>query len=241
VPEDGQDDQRFAIPRVVLGLVHEEQGMSDALLGSVATGLAGGVGLGAIVLALLFIVRGAIATAVTQAGAKEIERLKGQLAGELEKERQAFARELEQTRNAAARALEQFKTELTLGAELRRQVAAARVKAVGEILQKSTELLFAFWGMGGTGDMDGEEETPTKDFWTLSGEYHGLIRQNSHLFSRPVVKEFLDRWGQMTDSASAVKRAGSDDVFPDELPKVQTASDKISDLAREQLDEREQT
>jgi hypothetical protein len=83
------------------------------------------------------VTKGAIVTAVQQAGAKEIERLKGALAGELEAKRQAFAQELERERAEAARALERFKSELTLDAEVRRQTASKRVHTVLESIEAS--------------------------------------------------------------------------------------------------------
>ena len=66
---------------------------------------------------LIYLTRVSIATAVQQAGAKEIERLKSDLAKGLENERQAFALKLESERRAFMQALEQDKTEATRALE----------------------------------------------------------------------------------------------------------------------------
>jgi hypothetical protein len=95
-----------------------------------ATIIGGGGALSIIAGGILWTTREAISKAVTQAGLREIERLKGDLAKELERERQTFARDLERerqafardterTRGLAAKELESFKAELTLAAECR--------------------------------------------------------------------------------------------------------------------------
>lgn len=89
---------------------------------SIGTVIGGGGALALIAAIAVFVTRGAIATAVAQAGAEEIERLKGQLAKELEKERQSFAREVQRESQEAARALEGFKADLALAAK-RREIA----------------------------------------------------------------------------------------------------------------------
>ncbi|MGH7434835.1 MAG: hypothetical protein ACRENE_04100 [Polyangiaceae bacterium] len=109
--------------------------------------------------ALIYVTRGAIAVAVTQAGAREVERLKGDLAKDLERDRHAFAKDLERERMAFARelegdrqrttaALEQFKAQLTLDAETRRQAAAKKVEAILRVSEATISLMRVFLGLG---------------------------------------------------------------------------------------------
>lgn len=65
-----------------------------------------GVGSSVAVAVAICVVRHAVATAIEQAGKRELERLKAQLADELEQQRQTFAKGLERERAAAARDLE---------------------------------------------------------------------------------------------------------------------------------------
>jgi hypothetical protein len=112
------------------------------------------VGTAVAIAVILYVVRHAVAKAVELAGQKELERLKVQLAAEidekrnaftleLEAKREAFARELEAQRRGAAREIEEFKAELTTAAEIRRQVAAERVKAVMILVKEGEPLIRA--------------------------------------------------------------------------------------------------
>lgn len=109
---------------------------------SVTTLLGVGGGVAAVILVLALIVRGAISTAVTQAGRAEIVRLQGVLAESLEEKRQAFHQALDAARTEGARDLESYKAELQLASEVRRQLAARKVEALlkiamlGEALQR---------------------------------------------------------------------------------------------------------
>ena len=104
--------------------------------------LIGGGGALAVIAALIvYVTRAAIATAVTQAGAREMERLKSVLAKEMEKERQAFTREIERDKQEAARALEEFKATLTLDAEVRRQAAAKKVGALMKVADLAVRMI----------------------------------------------------------------------------------------------------
>jgi hypothetical protein len=107
---------------------------------SIVTLVGGGGTLAAIAAIIVYVTRGAIATAVTQAGAREIVRLKDELERALAKDKQAFDRELARERDNADRLLEQFKSQLTLEAEVRRQVAAKKVDVVVRFIDLGNRL-----------------------------------------------------------------------------------------------------
>jgi hypothetical protein len=90
-----------------------------------------GLGAGTIIaiLLVLYIVRGAVATAVAQAATAEVERLKGTLASELEVKRALFARELEV-----------YKADLALPSEVRRRGAEQKVDALLELIRLGAPL-----------------------------------------------------------------------------------------------------
>src|ERR1700722_1756091 len=156
---------------------------------------------------LLWLTRSAIATAVAQAGTREIERLKGDLAKELEKERQSFTRDFEREKQKAARELEAFKATLTLEAEVRRQVAARKVDALLRIVAAGEPLVAKVLGAA--------EPSVAATIQTLNG-YFAEVRAALHFFDRETVEELLTyagevqrsehEWRQNVD-ASAIKRA----------------------------------
>jgi hypothetical protein len=111
--------------------------MDDALK-RIGEMLGGGLALALVVLVLLYIVRGAVATAVTQAGSREMERLRGEIQGDLQSKR-----------DAAAQALEQFKAGLTLEAEVRRQTAGKKVQALLKVSDETIALMRVFYGTKG--------------------------------------------------------------------------------------------
>jgi len=111
----------------------------DAVLGSLASGIAGGVGFGAVVLLLLLIVKGAIAAAVTHAGSRELARVKGEIDKELDAGRQSFTRELERERVHAAQILEQYKSILAQQAEYERQEATRALEEYKSTVAKDLE------------------------------------------------------------------------------------------------------
>jgi hypothetical protein len=160
-------------------------------LGTWLATIAGGGGiLVAIAGGLLYVTRNAIATAVHQAGAREIERLKGELAQALEKERQAFAREVQRETHAAARALEQFKAQLTLEAEVRRQVASRRVDALVGVVNVGQTLAV---------DLNEALASPSADaatasLLTLMAEYRLAVGRAAPLL-RPEVVSKLELYG----------------------------------------------
>ena len=111
----------------------------DDILKSIGAIVGGGATLGVVVFGILWMVKGSIATAIQQAGTREIERVKGEIAADLENERQSFSREVEREKRDAARDLESFKAQLTLDAEVRRQAAAKKV----DVLVKFVEVINA--------------------------------------------------------------------------------------------------
>jgi hypothetical protein len=69
----------------------------------IATVVGGGGALALIAGGILYVTREAIAKAVTQAGNREIERMKGDFASQLEEKKQAFTTDLERERQDASR------------------------------------------------------------------------------------------------------------------------------------------
>lgn len=150
----------------------------------VITLLGVGGGTGAFLLILAFVVRGAIAAAVKQAGAEEMARLQAKLNEELESKRQQFQTELEEVRARASLSLEEFKSELQLASEVRRQVAARKVDALvriavaGEALQRDV--------------LNVRPNVPTDraNMMVRVHEYMKLVRENAFLFDRVVAGQF---------------------------------------------------
>jgi hypothetical protein len=199
--------------------------------GGALTVLAGGI---------LYVTKEAIAKAVTQAGDREIERLKGALAKELEKEKHTFAKELEREKQEAAHALELFKAQLSLSAELRRQVATARVKAAGAIVQKATAVLSCFGAAQYSdaakilGTLPAEE--PAFRLPDLLLEQSTIIRDSAHLFPTAVAARFgayAQAISELAGKSQTSPRASR--AYEEAFPRVKLACEQISALAREQL------
>jgi len=111
-------------------------------------------GFGAVLFALaLWITKGALVKAVEHAAAKELETMRHGFAKELADKRESFERGLQTARDGAARDLETFKAELTLDAEMRRQVAARRVEAVHQI-SLQVKAAYLRWLPSGPGERD---------------------------------------------------------------------------------------
>jgi hypothetical protein len=172
---------------------------------------------------LFWLTKKFIASAIQLAGEREIVRLKSQLDGELDMKRHAFAKEL-------AQSIEQFKADLTSTAELRRQVVAARVKAIKDIVEKSTEMLMEFGGRF-VDEYEGETET----FWALSGELNSLLQGSAYLFSEQVTEAFLACRQRIIESATRVLRSSETDVYLNEFKLVEQECLTIRHLARQQL------
>lgn len=116
----------------------------------------------------LFFTKSALIEALKHAGAEELEKLRAKHAKELEDERakltrdladkrETFERDLQLLRDGATRELETFKSELTLAAEIRRQVAAKRVDALHVI---SGHVKNAYLTWAGTPPMSGARVNP---------------------------------------------------------------------------------
>jgi hypothetical protein len=99
-----------------------------------------GVPSAAVIIMALGVSRWAIASAVTHAAQRELERTKADLQQTLEASKHQFARDLAAQQQAAARDLERFKAELTFTAEVRRTVAARKVAAFIELVGRATRL-----------------------------------------------------------------------------------------------------
>jgi hypothetical protein len=150
----------------------------------VVTLLGVGGGTAATILLLVHIVKGAIVTAVKEAGKQELARLKAELDERLESKKQEFATTMEQYRQVAERELETFKAQLQLAAEVRRQVAAKKVAALveiaaaGEALQRDVLNVRA-------GNQNDRARAMSKVH-----EYGHLVRSNSFLFEKTVAGKF---------------------------------------------------
>src|SRR4051794_38158020 len=112
-----------------------------------------GVGVGAAlgIVLFLWLARAALERAVEQAQQRSLENYKSDLQRALQQERafaeQAFARELDERRVLAQRDLESFKAELTLAAEVRRHVAAQKVKVLLQLADKFNMVLLSTWAI----------------------------------------------------------------------------------------------
>jgi hypothetical protein len=169
---------------------------------------------------ILYVTKGAIATAVAQAGAREIERLKGELAKELERERQAFARELERERCEAGTALERFKTELTFEAEVRRQVAGKKVEALLAIFTVSDALVGrVFWAAGPKAAIEALEE------------YVGVLREALPFLDD---KQF-EEMNAYAETVAASLVASKKDTDAEAFGRAQAKAKEILDLVRREL------
>ena len=160
------------------------------------------VGTAVAIAVILYVVRHAVAKAVELAGQKELERLKCELAKdiddkrnsftlELEAKREAFARELETQRRAAAREIEEFKAELTMAAEIRRQVAAERVKAVMTLVKEGEPLIRVVMNSSKK-DFNLSTEVSLKIF-----DFMARVRELAHLFEADVAEKLYWYASQM--------------------------------------------
>ncbi|SRR5579883_1003875 len=102
----------------------------DQVLTWIAGIVGGGGALTLIAAGVLYVTKGAIAKAVSQAGERELARLKG----DLDKEAVKHKAELD-------RDLEQFKAQLTLEAEVRRRVAEKKVAVILRFIELGNELV----------------------------------------------------------------------------------------------------
>jgi len=150
---------------------------------------------------LIFVVIGKtlFAKTVDAAAAKALEKKKHEFAQELEEIRQRFAREVESERSAfqlrleferkdAARALEEFKADLTLGAEVRRQIAQRKVAALLDIVSKGEPLIRAALNRSAK-----DTAPPMQPF----NEFMILIRQHQYLLTKETAQALHTYNGKM--------------------------------------------
>lgn len=150
------------------------------LPGLIASLVGGGAAASIVVVAMLRMSANAVAVAIEHRGKIEIEKYKSEFQTEMERERQAFARELESQRAEAARSLEEFRATMTLGAEVRRQLAIRKVDVIGQIIGKGDEIVRLIQFQAGSGY--GEK-------MNLFGDY---LRANKHLFAPLIAQKFED-------------------------------------------------
>lgn len=151
----------------------------------------GTAGTAAVVGVIIYVVRGAVAKAVQQAGDRELARLNAKLDLQLEDKRQQFTRDLAHERElsekaaaeaqrAFAREMERYKTELNVGAEARRQIVMRRLDAIDRIYAEALRVLTAVR----TGEDLGVGERVD-----MHNGFNGLLREQSHLLDEKLVAD----------------------------------------------------
>lgn len=199
----------------------------------VATWLVTGAGSGAVLVSLaagvLYVTREAIATAVQQAGAREIERLRGELAGQLEKERQAFTRELERERQAANRDLEKFKTDLASEAEVRRQVATQRVGSLMRMAAGAKALIDCVYGSLKADHND--RDAAMRAFWNVYRENLLMLESST----RAAVEALGIEASRAVGALVAAKQGGPEPNYRDLQSGSEAVRNRLFDELRLQL------
>jgi hypothetical protein len=198
--------------------------MPDAILSRLVELVGGSVA----VAVLLYMTRGAIAVAVDQAAKREIEKYRGDLARELERERQAFSREIEREKQGAAQALEGFKSELTFGAEVRRQTAMRKVEAVMKIASATRASVEAIY------TVIGYDPSPRK---AALNSYHEALREVLVLFDSETIGEAKAFGAELIRGCMAMGRRdpGASGAVADALITGEAARDKLLEVLRREL------
>jgi hypothetical protein len=153
--------------------------------------------------AAILVTKGAIATGVQALVADDLARLKNDLAADLQRERQKFDL-----------ALASLKAELTLPAEVRRQVAARKVDAVGTIITLGRKAIKA------------ADTKPPEDTKALSA-LGDQLWDTAHLFRAEVAKQFRDHAALITTWLDDPTYAASNQVI--------ASIKKLEDVARKEL------
>jgi hypothetical protein len=182
--------------------------MSDVLK-FIATIVCGGGALGVIGLCILYLTKAAITTAIAQAGAKELVYLRGEIDAQLAAKRHEFER-----------ALETFKSELSLGAEVRRQVAARKV----DVLERVIAL-----GMSAVRRVG--EEAERKLFWEELTALGTALHGAKHLFRAEVAKKLIEYYANIAVFEHDVKHNFKADLFK----KMTADTENFIALARSEL------
>jgi hypothetical protein len=133
---------------------------------------------------------------------------------------QAFTRELQAQTQAAQQSLEGFKAQLTLGAEIRRQVASRKI----DVLEKAIAL-----GMSAVRLVGEEAQRP--QFWREVNALGTVLHGAKHLFSAEVAKKLIAYYTNILTFEHDVTHD-----FKAELFKKMTAdTESLIALARSEL------
>jgi hypothetical protein len=147
--------------------------------------------------------------------------------------RQAFEQRMAAEGRVAEAALEALKAELTFNAEVRRQVAAARVRAVGLLVEKGVQILECVGNV--TRPHPDEHEEALDKFPQLRAEFLAIFGQSKHLFPHTVVDEFSEYIREILDAWSVAKRNMTQDAFGSAYDHIRTVSEKMFKFARKQI------
>lgn len=150
---------------------------------------------------------------------KELEDIRQHFARELESERNAFQIHLESERRNAARALEEFKADLTLGAEVRRQVAQRKVAILLEIVAKGEPLIRTAINRSAN-----ETDSPIHLFM----EFMTFIRSHQHLLTKATASALYAYNAEMAKCSNQWQD-------PKTIGIACQASDRFLDLIRSEL------
>jgi hypothetical protein len=169
---------------------------------------------------------------------ERIETQRSEATKEIERLRQSASLEIETARAAAARQLAQFKTELLLAAEVRRQVASARMQVVTNVMILADQLIIAVGDQESENDpeMGKVQRARVRKIWN---ELAMLLRHNEHLFSSASAKELqqlaadVQTWGAaaalQSDTGRTTPAAGT------AFQRYLDASGRLADVVRRAL------
>jgi hypothetical protein len=155
----------------------------------IATMIGGGGTLTLIAAILVHVTKGAIATAVTQAGNRELVRLKSDLETQLAEKKAAFTREFERERQQASLLLEQFKAELTFEAEVRRQAAVKKVEVLLRFVELGNGLIEK--ALVPILNVHGSSPNQFRETIEALNEYRGAFRDYEAFFDTDARREIL--------------------------------------------------
>lgn len=212
--------------------------MGDQLAAvGVLLGVGGGTAVAILVVALA--VRAAIAKAVTQAGDRELARLKSSLDAQLDEKRRAFqreienekaaaarelgalqasaARELETLRSGAASDLERMKSELTLGSEMRRQLAIKRIEVLASLRELSEPLVRKAWS----------PDTSLDDMIGAAGKLQSRLRDVAHLLDAAFEEELWNYVATMGKARQLVSENKVDEAIALSTPAYEALKESF--------------
>lgn len=191
----------------------------------VITLLGVGGGTAVTVLLLVYIVKGAMVTAVKEAGKQELARLKADLDERLETKKHEFERKMAELGRVAERELETFKAQLQLAAEVRRQVAAKKVAALVEIAAAGEAL------QRDVLNVRPDNQSDRAKAMSKVHEYGNLVRANSFLFEQRVAARFHQYAADLVKAELDLNMK----FDPSALDRAMKAADGFLELARTEL------